>query len=139
MQQFTKANVGITKARAAAQTQLDVIKQQAQIAGTADTSTGQFLNAAYAIADRDGAPRGRALLVGQQKAQVTKASAAALNAILAGALKAGTPVTYSVPYHPDYWKSAKNLLAEYIAKARGGRAMRSLTGEQQTEERGAHD
>jgi hypothetical protein len=58
---------------------------------------------------------------------------------LAGALKAGTPVTYSVPYHPDYWKSAKKLLAKYIAKAGGGRAMRSLTGEQQTEERGVHD
>ncbi|MDX3853598.1 RICIN domain-containing protein [Streptomyces sp. AK02-01A] len=80
--QFTKAAKGVTDARAAAQTQLNLIKAQAQTAGTAATNTDTYLNSAYGIADAAGAPRGRALLVGQQKAQVTKASAAALNAMV---------------------------------------------------------
>ncbi|GGL68173.1 hypothetical protein GCM10010129_09420 [Streptomyces fumigatiscleroticus] len=80
--QFTKATKGIADARAAAQKQLDLIKAQAQTAATAATTTDTALNASYAIADKAGAPRGRALLVGQQKAQVTKASAAAINAMV---------------------------------------------------------
>ncbi|MEV5887571.1 RICIN domain-containing protein [Streptomyces sp. NPDC052020] len=115
VQQFTKANVGIAKARAAAQTQLDVIKQQAQIAGTADTSTGQFLNAAYAIADRDGAPRGRALLVGQQKAQVTKASAAALNAMVKAGETAYAATRASAA-------DSATITARAVAQAAGSRA-----------------
>ncbi|MFD6287518.1 RICIN domain-containing protein [Streptomyces sp. NPDC060205] len=80
--QFTQAAKGITDARAAAKTQLEVLSKQAQSAGIAAVETDEHLKAAYAIADRDGAPRGRALLVGQQKAQVTKASAAALTAMM---------------------------------------------------------
>ncbi|MBV1940745.1 RICIN domain-containing protein [Streptomyces sp. BV286] len=80
--QFTQATKGITDARAAAKKQLEVLSKQAQSAGIAAVETDEHLKAAYAIADRDGAPRGRALLVGQQKAQVTKASAAALTAMM---------------------------------------------------------
>jgi hypothetical protein len=80
--QFTKATNGIAAARTAAQTQLDLLKQQAQTANTAATTTDTSLTAAYTAADAAGAPRGRGLLVGQQKAQVTKASAAALNAMV---------------------------------------------------------
>ncbi|WP_345943701.1 RICIN domain-containing protein, partial [Streptomyces sp. SID3212] len=80
--QFTTATKGVTDARTAAQTQLNLIKAQAQTANTAATNTDTYLNTAYGIADAAGAPRGRALLVGQQKAQVTKASAAALNAMV---------------------------------------------------------
>ncbi|MFD6613601.1 nucleic acid/nucleotide deaminase domain-containing protein, partial [Micromonospora chalcea] len=53
---------------------------------------------------------------------------------LLGALKAGTPVTWSVPYDPVFGSGAKQLLAEYIRRAGGGRAVRSLTGDQHMEE-----
>lgn len=80
--QFAKATKGIAAARTEAETQLGVIRRQAQIAGMSATDSDESLNTAYAIADSMGAPRGRALLVGQQKDQVTKASSAALNAML---------------------------------------------------------
>ncbi|MFJ6914819.1 RICIN domain-containing protein [Streptomyces sp. NPDC101133] len=80
--QFTKASRGVLSARVRATEQLEVIRQQAQIAGMAVTDSDESLNTAYAIADSAGTPRGRALLVGQQKDQVTKASSAALNAML---------------------------------------------------------
>ncbi|MFF8448026.1 RICIN domain-containing protein [Streptomyces leeuwenhoekii] len=115
VQQFVKATAGIARARTAAQTQLDLIKQQAQIAGTADTSTDQSLNAAYAIADRDGAPRGRALLVGQQKAQVTKASAAALNAMVKAGETAYAATRASAA-------DSATITARAVAQAAGSRA-----------------
>ncbi|MEU9430797.1 ricin-type beta-trefoil lectin domain protein, partial [Streptomyces sp. NPDC048342] len=79
--QFDKAKKGVTDAQAAAKTQLDLLKAQATAAKKAATDTDTATQAAYAIADQAGAPRGRGLLVGQQKAQVTKASAAALDAL----------------------------------------------------------
>ncbi|WP_254405667.1 RICIN domain-containing protein [Streptomyces sp. AC627_RSS907] len=80
--QFAKATKGIAAARREAETQLGVIRRQAQIAGMAAADSDEFLNTAYAVADGIGAPRGRGLLIGQQKDQVTKASSAALNAML---------------------------------------------------------
>ncbi|MEV7978376.1 RICIN domain-containing protein [Streptomyces sp. NPDC086519] len=79
--QFDKAKKGVTDAQAAAKTQLDLLKAQVTAVKKAATDTDTATQAAYAIADQAGAPRGRGLLVGQQKAQVTKASAAALDAL----------------------------------------------------------
>ncbi|MGC0402934.1 hypothetical protein RKD27_005578 [Streptomyces sp. SAI-126] len=79
--QFDKAAKGVTDAQAAAKKQVDLLKAQATAAKTAATTSDTALTAAYGIADKAGAPRGRGLLVGQQKAQVTKASAAALDAL----------------------------------------------------------
>ncbi|MFJ8489650.1 RICIN domain-containing protein [Streptomyces sp. NPDC094038] len=83
--QFLQATKGIAAAQSAAQTQLTLIQKQAQTATAAVTGTDTSLNAAYTIADQAGAPRGRGLLVGLQKAQVTKASSAAINAMQAAA------------------------------------------------------
>ncbi|MFD4140938.1 RICIN domain-containing protein [Streptomyces sp. NPDC058572] len=80
--QFDKAKKGITDAQAAAKKQLAVLKAQAAAAKTAAGTTDTAEKAAYAIADGNGAPRGRGLLVGQQKAQVTKGSVAALEAMV---------------------------------------------------------
>ncbi|MFD5596191.1 ricin-type beta-trefoil lectin domain protein [Streptomyces griseorubiginosus] len=79
--QFDKAAKGVADAQAAAKKQVDLLKAQATAAKTAATTSDTALTAAYDIADKAGAPRGRGLLVGQQKAQVTKASAAALDAL----------------------------------------------------------
>ncbi|MGW7545435.1 RICIN domain-containing protein [Streptomyces sp. NPDC054770] len=79
--QFDKAKKGVTDAQTAAKTQLDLLKTQVTAAKKAATDTDTATQAAYAVADQAGAPRGRGLLVGQQKAQVTKASAAALDAL----------------------------------------------------------
>ncbi|MFD9005192.1 ricin-type beta-trefoil lectin domain protein [Streptomyces sp. NPDC059582] len=81
--QFDKVKKQITDAQTAAKKQLDLIKAQSTVAQKSATDTDTAAKAAYAIADTAGAPRGRGLLVGQQKAQVTKASAAALTAISA--------------------------------------------------------
>ncbi|MDW4909623.1 RICIN domain-containing protein [Streptomyces sp. ADMS] len=80
--QFTKAKAGIAAAQAEAKKQLDVIKAQAAAAKKAATSSDTAEQAAYTVADKAGAPRGRGLLVGQQKSQVTKASSAALDALV---------------------------------------------------------
>jgi hypothetical protein len=83
--QFIRAVKGLRSARFAAHTQLVTLKTQLEAANTAASESEAQLQAAYAVADRDGVPRGRGLLVGMQKAQVTKASAAALQAMyLAG-------------------------------------------------------
>ncbi|WP_239158311.1 ricin-type beta-trefoil lectin domain protein [Streptomyces sp. SID13726] len=79
--QFDKAAKGVTDAQTAAKKQVDALKAQAATAKTAATASDTALAASYGIADKAGAPRGRGLLVGQQKAQVTKASAAALDAL----------------------------------------------------------
>ncbi|MER5432105.1 ricin-type beta-trefoil lectin domain protein [Streptomyces sp. NPDC002588] len=79
--QFDKAKKGITDAQAESKKQLDLIKAQAAAAKKAATDSDTATQAAYAVADKAGAPRGRGLLVGQQKAQVTKASSAALDAL----------------------------------------------------------
>ncbi|MGW1723251.1 ricin-type beta-trefoil lectin domain protein [Streptomyces sp. NPDC002306] len=79
--QFDKAKKGVADAQTAAKKQLDLIKAQTVAAQKSATATDTATKAANAIADTAGAPRGRGLLVGQQKAQVTKASAAALEAL----------------------------------------------------------
>ncbi|MFD9535300.1 ricin-type beta-trefoil lectin domain protein [Streptomyces sp. NPDC060010] len=80
--QFTKAKAAITGAQAGAKKQLDVLKAQAAAAKKAATTSDAASQAAYGIADAGGAPRGRGLLVGQQKAQVTKGAVAALDAMV---------------------------------------------------------
>ncbi|MGW1915702.1 ricin-type beta-trefoil lectin domain protein [Streptomyces sp. NPDC002076] len=79
--QFDQAKAGVTAAQAGAKKQLAVLKVQLTAAQTAGTSSDTALQAAYGIADTQGAPRGRGLLVGQQKAQVTRGAVAALTAM----------------------------------------------------------
>ncbi|MFF0888256.1 RICIN domain-containing protein [Streptomyces sp. NPDC003456] len=80
--QFDKAKKGVADAQADAKAQLTVLKAQAAAAKKAATTSDTAEQAAYTIADGNGAPRGRGLLVGQQKAQVTKGAAAALEALV---------------------------------------------------------
>ncbi|MET9759795.1 RICIN domain-containing protein [Streptomyces sp. NPDC006372] len=84
--QFDQAKKGIAAAQTQAKKQLGVLKAQLATAQKHATATDIAQRAAYAIADEAGAPRGRGLLVGQQKAQVTKGAVAALEAMV----KAGT-------------------------------------------------
>ncbi|MET9076997.1 RICIN domain-containing protein [Streptomyces sp. NPDC004232] len=79
--QFTKATTGITLAQTGAKSQLAVLKAGLASAQKAATASDSALQAAYGIADANGAPRGRGLLVGEQKAQVTRGAAAALAAM----------------------------------------------------------
>ncbi|MFF9088818.1 RICIN domain-containing protein [Streptomyces sp. NPDC014991] len=79
--QFTKAKAGLAAAQAGAKSQLAVLKAQLAVAQKAATASDTAVQAAYGIADASGAPRGRGLLVGQQKDQVTKGAAAALAAL----------------------------------------------------------
>ncbi|MEU2716936.1 RICIN domain-containing protein [Streptomyces sp. NPDC007205] len=79
--QFDQAKAGIAGAQAGAKSQLAVLKQQLAVAQTAATNSDTALQAAYGIADAGGAPRGRGLLVGQQKAQVTRGAVAAVQAM----------------------------------------------------------
>ncbi|MEU6063120.1 RICIN domain-containing protein [Streptomyces sp. NPDC047082] len=80
--QFTKAKSAVSSAQAGSKSQLAVIKAQLAAAQKAATSSDTALQAAYTTADANGAPRGRGLLVGQQKAQVTKGAVAALTALV---------------------------------------------------------
>ena len=80
--QFTLALQRLSAARAGAQAELAELKRQATAATAAQTASATAEQAAYAIADADGAPRGRGLLVGQQKAQVTQGAAAAVAALV---------------------------------------------------------
>ncbi|MEV6947325.1 RICIN domain-containing protein [Streptomyces sp. NPDC051172] len=79
--QFTKATSGISAAQTGAKKQLAVLQAQLAAAQQAGTSSDTALQAAYGIADAAGAPRGRGLLVGQQKTQVTRGAVAALQAM----------------------------------------------------------
>ncbi|MFQ6145816.1 RICIN domain-containing protein [Streptomyces seoulensis] len=76
-----KAKANITAAQTEAKKQLAAVKAQMAIAQKAATTSDTALQAAYGIADAAGAPRGRGLLVGLQKDQVTKGAAAALTAL----------------------------------------------------------
>ncbi|MCX5091850.1 ricin-type beta-trefoil lectin domain protein [Streptomyces sp. NBC_00365] len=76
-----KAKANITAAQAEAKKQLALLKTQLDTAQKAATTSDTALQAAYGIADTNGAPRGRGLLVGLQKDQVTKGAAAALQAL----------------------------------------------------------
>ncbi|MEU6529517.1 ricin-type beta-trefoil lectin domain protein [Streptomyces sp. NPDC046928] len=80
--QFDKAKAGLAAARTSAANQLTALKAQLAAAKKAATASDTAEQAAYAIADQQGAPRGRGLLVGQQKAQVTKGAVAALEAMV---------------------------------------------------------
>ncbi|WP_455711519.1 RICIN domain-containing protein [Streptomyces luteogriseus] len=80
--QFDKAKRGVAAAQTQAKNQLDVLKAQLAAAQKNAAATDTAQKAAYLIADEAGAPRGRGLLVGQQKAQVTKGSGAALQALV---------------------------------------------------------
>ncbi|MFE0099839.1 RICIN domain-containing protein [Streptomyces sp. NPDC059009] len=80
--QFDQATKGIAAARTGAKTQLAALKAQAAAAKKAATTTVSAEQAAYKVADDNGAPRGRGLLVGQQKSQVTQGAAAALEAMV---------------------------------------------------------
>ncbi|MCL8017490.1 ricin-type beta-trefoil lectin domain protein [Streptomyces sp. AS02] len=79
--QFDRVKADIAKAQTESKKQLDLLKAQVTTAKAAAATTDTAMQAAYAVADKAGAPRGRGLLVGQQKAQVTKASTAALEAL----------------------------------------------------------
>ncbi|MFF4797306.1 RICIN domain-containing protein [Streptomyces sp. NPDC001351] len=79
--QFTKATAGISAAQTGAKKQLAVLQAQLAAAQKAGTTSDTALQAAYGIADAAGAPRGRGLLVGQQKTQVTRGAVAALQAM----------------------------------------------------------
>lgn len=80
--QFTQATAGMAKARSQAKLQLEVLKAQAAKAKKAAAGSDTAEQAAYRVADAAGAPRGRGLLVGQQKAQVTHGAVAALDAMV---------------------------------------------------------
>ncbi|WP_338673041.1 ricin-type beta-trefoil lectin domain protein [Streptomyces sp. SCSIO 30461] len=80
--QFDKAKKGVTDTQAAAKKQLAVLKVQLESAKKSGTASDAAEQVAYGIADAAGAPRGRGLLVGQQKAQVTKGVVAALTAMV---------------------------------------------------------
>ncbi|MGC9544886.1 RICIN domain-containing protein, partial [Streptomyces sp. UG1] len=80
--QFAQAKKGIADAQAAAKAQLADLKQEAKYARLLADTSDDVQQSAYRIADAGGAPRGRGLLVGQQKAQVTKGAAAALEAMV---------------------------------------------------------
>lgn len=82
---FDQAAKGIADAQAGAKKQLALLKQQAAAAKAAAATSDAAVQAAYTIADKNGAPRGRGLLVGLQKAQVTKGAAAALDAMVKAA------------------------------------------------------
>ncbi|WP_435808955.1 RICIN domain-containing protein [Streptomyces rochei] len=113
--QFAQATKGVTGARTAAAEQLGLIRRQAQIAGMAAADSGESLSTAYAIADGAGAPRGRALLVGQQKDQVTRASSAALNAMI----KAGETALAATKASAG---DSATIAARAVTQAAGARA-----------------
>ncbi|MEU6220060.1 ricin-type beta-trefoil lectin domain protein [Streptomyces sp. NPDC047022] len=79
--QFTQAKKALPAAQSAAKAQLTTAQKQLAIAQQAATDTTAAEQQAYSIADAAGSPRGRGLLSGQQEAQVTMASAAALKAV----------------------------------------------------------
>lgn len=80
--QYDQAKTGLATAQANAKQQLQVLKDQLAAARKAATTSAAAEQAAYTIADRQGAPRGRGLLVGEQKNQVTQGAAAALEAMV---------------------------------------------------------
>ncbi|MFD7438101.1 ricin-type beta-trefoil lectin domain protein [Streptomyces sp. NPDC059861] len=83
--EFDKAKKVVTGAQTSAKQYLTALKTQLENAKKAATASDSAEQAAYGIADAVGMPRGRGLLVGQQKAQVTKGTVAALTAMLKAA------------------------------------------------------
>nr|BFD88373.1 RICIN domain-containing protein [Streptomyces sp. Xyl84] len=80
--QFDKARTGLLVSQNAAARALVSLTGYRDAAKRAAAASDSAEQAAYAIADTNGAPRGRGLLVGQQKAQVTKGAVAALDAMV---------------------------------------------------------
>ncbi|MFD5425603.1 polymorphic toxin-type HINT domain-containing protein [Streptomyces sp. NPDC127084] len=80
--QFDQAKKGVTDTQTAAKKYLATLKTQLENAKKSAVTSDAAEQAAYAIADKNGAPRGRGLIVGQQKAQVTKGTVAALTAMV---------------------------------------------------------
>jgi hypothetical protein len=80
--QFDKAKKGVTDTQANAKKQLAALKLQLENAKKSGATSDAAEQTANGIADASGAPRGRGLLVGQQKAQVTKGIVAALTAMV---------------------------------------------------------
>ncbi|MEU6818802.1 ricin-type beta-trefoil lectin domain protein [Streptomyces sp. NPDC046860] len=76
-----QAKANVTAAQAEAKKQLGVVQAQLATAQKAATTSDTALQSAYGVADASGAPRGRGLLVGQQKDQVTRGAVAALQAL----------------------------------------------------------
>jgi hypothetical protein len=83
--EFDKAKAGVIAARLGAASQLARLKFEVPAAQQTATTSDTALQAAYGIADAAGAPRGRGLLVGLQKDQVTKGAVAALTALVKAA------------------------------------------------------
>ncbi|WP_084714855.1 RICIN domain-containing protein [Streptacidiphilus rugosus] len=83
---FTSVAAGLSGAQAEAKARLADLAQQLTTAQTDAAQVQSAQQQAYVIADQQGAPRGRGLLAALQEAQVTAASAAALDAVH----KAGT-------------------------------------------------
>ncbi|WP_435882827.1 ricin-type beta-trefoil lectin domain protein [Streptomyces xanthochromogenes] len=79
---FDKAKTLTTGAQTGAKQQLADLKTQLAAAQKAAASSETAMQTAYTSADAAGAPRGRGLLVGQQKDQVTKGTLAALQAMV---------------------------------------------------------
>ncbi|MEV5942303.1 ricin-type beta-trefoil lectin domain protein [Streptomyces sp. NPDC051994] len=80
--QFDKAKSLTAGAQAGAKQQLDALRTQLATAQKAAGASETAMQVAYTSADAAGAPRGRGLLVGQQKDQVTKGTVAALQAMV---------------------------------------------------------
>ncbi|GGU44077.1 hypothetical protein GCM10010289_75930 [Streptomyces violascens] len=80
--QFTQARNGINGAQSGAKQQLEILRAQLATAQKAAAASDTAEQTAYTSADAAGAPRGRGLLVGQQKNQVTQATLAALQAMV---------------------------------------------------------
>ncbi|MFF4615331.1 hypothetical protein [Nonomuraea jabiensis] len=79
--EFAKVKNDIVKAQAMALGRVFVASRAAQSAQRHASAATAAQQAAYAIADAAGLPRGRGLLYGQQAVQVTRASAAATQAV----------------------------------------------------------
>ncbi|HET6858488.1 MAG TPA: ricin-type beta-trefoil lectin domain protein, partial [Streptomyces sp.] len=80
--EFDRAKAGVTGAQTGAKAQLTALRAQLAVAKSAAAKSDLAEKSANTIADTNGAPRGRGLLVGQQKAQVTKGAVAALEAMV---------------------------------------------------------
>ncbi|GAA2220585.1 RICIN domain-containing protein [Streptomyces nogalater] len=79
--QFDKVRAEIVTAQKNTRPQRVAIRAQLAAARKAAALSDAAIQSAYGIADANGTPRGRGLLVGQQKDQVTKGAVAALEAL----------------------------------------------------------
>ncbi|MFI9614556.1 RICIN domain-containing protein [Streptomyces sp. NPDC052023] len=80
--QFDKAKAGVTSAQTKAKSLVADLKAQLAAAQKSAAASDAAEKASYTVADSQGAPRGRGLLVGQQKNQVTQGAVAAVSAMV---------------------------------------------------------